>query len=114
MKKEGFSLFFFVTFFDFLRIISITNNKNTMTNISKTTARPLYEIAREISKDWKVVYFGAIPYLSAMRTLENITDNYGMDSGDSIVRYFLANASTWRGETARRIKKELNTMLKSK
>jgi len=35
-----------------------------------------------------------------------------MDSGDSIVRYFLSNASTWRGETARRVKKELNAMLK--
>jgi hypothetical protein len=27
------------------------------------------------------------------------------------VRYFLANASSWRGETARRIKAELNAML---
>jgi hypothetical protein len=36
---------------------------------------------------------------------------YGLDSGDMIVRYFLANASTFRGESARRIKKELNSML---
>jgi hypothetical protein len=37
-----------------------------------------------------------------------------MDSGRSIVAYFLSNASTWRGETAKRIKLELNKMLKSR
>jgi len=31
-----------------------------------------------------------------------------------IVRYFLSNATTWRGETARRIKAELKQMLKQK
>ena len=76
--------------------------------------RPLYQIANEIANDWKdKVYFGARPYLSAMSCLSSIHDKYGFDSGDSIVRYFLGNASTWRGETARRIKKELNDMLKA-
>jgi len=79
---------------------------------NKQTTRPLYEIASEIRKDWKKVYFGAVPYLDAMQTLDSIKDNYYMDSGDSIVRYFLANAGTWRGDVARRIKKELNAMLK--
>jgi len=77
-----------------------------------TTTRPLSTIASEIRKDWKKVYFGAVPYLDAMQSLNNINDNFYMDSGKSIVRYFLANASTWRGETARRVKKELNAMLK--
>tara|TARA_R110002126_G_scaffold196541_1_gene344469 strand:+ start:359 stop:586 length:228 start_codon:yes stop_codon:yes gene_type:complete len=74
--------------------------------------RKIHEITREIRLDWKNPYFGAIPYLEAMSTLENITDPYGMDRGDMIVRYFLSNAKAWRGETARRIKKELNDMLK--
>ena len=73
--------------------------------------RPLNEIARGIRKDWKNPYFGARPYLDAMRTLDSINDNYGFDSAKSIVRYFLANASTWRGETARNIKKELKAMV---
>ena len=34
------------------------------------------------------------------------------DSGRSVVAYFLANAGTWRGEVARRVKKELNAMIK--
>ena len=72
--------------------------------------RPLYEIAVEIKKDWEKPYFGAVPYLEAMETLNSIEDNYVYDSGESIVLYFLSNASTWRGEVARRIKKELKEM----
>jgi hypothetical protein len=74
--------------------------------------RSLSEIANEIRKDWKKVYFGAVPYLQAMSTLNSVNDNYGFDSGKSIVNYFLANAGTWRGEVARRVKKELNSMVK--
>lgn len=70
------------------------------------------EIARLIRKDWKKVYFGAEPYLAAMRDLESINDNYMYDDGKSIVRYFLANATQWRGETAKAIKAELNRRLK--
>ena len=77
-------------------------------------ARPIYEIAQDIRKDWKNVYFGAVPYLSAMSSLSETTDTYGMDSAKSIVSYFLCNATTWRGDKAREIKKELKTMFKIK
>ncbi len=77
-------------------------------------ARSLSEIAREISADWKNVYFGAVPYLQAMRQLDKITDNYGQDGADDIVIYFLSNATTWKGETARRIKAELKAMTKGR
>lgn len=75
--------------------------------------RSLSIIAREIGSDWKPVNFGAVPYLNAMSTLNSINDHYYLDSGSSIVAYFLSNAGTWRGEVARNIKKELNKMLKS-
>lgn len=74
--------------------------------------RPLYEIASEIRKDWKKVNFAAVPYLSAMRGLDSVNDSYGFDSGKSVVLYFLANAGSWRGETAKRIKAELKVMVK--
>jgi len=74
------------------------------------TTRPLYQIANEIRKDWKPVYFGAVPYLDAMSSLDSIDDNYICDSGKSVVIYFLSNAGTWRGETAKRIKLELKKM----
>ncbi len=75
--------------------------------------RALYAIGREIQADWGIgkVYFGAVPYLNAMFSLGNIDESYGADSGKSVVVYFLANAGTWRGETARRIKAELRAML---
>lgn len=74
--------------------------------------RPLYEIAREIRKDWTKPYFGAVPYLEAMETLSDISDNFWADTGESVVLYFLSNAQTWKGETARRIKKELKELAK--
>ena len=77
-------------------------------------SRSIYEIAKEISKNWKNVNYAAKPYLDAMYSLEKITDTYYYDSGSSVVAYFLANASSWRGETAKRVKKELNDMLKGK
>jgi hypothetical protein len=73
--------------------------------------RPLYVIAGEIRATWPKPYFGAVPYISAMSSLTRMTDAYGMDSADSIVRYFLVNAKTWRGDDARRIKAELKAML---
>jgi len=77
-----------------------------------TTEKPLYLIAREIKSDWKKVYFGAVPYLQAMADLQSVNDSYGYDSGKSIVRYFLSNATAWRGETAKRIKAELKALIK--
>jgi len=74
--------------------------------------RPLYEIAAEIQSDWKNVNYGAKPYLEAMHALTQVSDMYGADRGRSIVAYFLANAQTWRGEVAKRVKTELNKMIK--
>ena len=74
--------------------------------------RPLYAIAAEIRADWTKVYFGAVPYLDAMRDLDKITDKYGEDSADDVVIYFLSNAKTWRGPIARRVKAELKAMIK--
>jgi hypothetical protein len=74
--------------------------------------RPLYEIAREISNNWKPVNYAAKPYLDAMSTLNDIDQSYGQNSGRGIVMYFLSNASSWRGEIARRVKTELKSLLK--
>jgi hypothetical protein len=74
--------------------------------------RPLYEIAEEIGLDWKRVHPSAQPYFNALFDLAGLDDKYFMDDGRTVVLYFLANASTWRGPTARRIKEELNAMLR--
>lgn len=74
--------------------------------------RTISEITKEIKADWKKPYFGAVPYIQAMQSIGTIDEMYGWERADSIVRYFLGNATTWRGETARRIKSELKGMLK--
>lgn len=78
----------------------------------KKAARSLHEIASEIYRLWKPVNFAAKPYLEAMMSLDSINDDYGADSGRSIVSYFLVNASGFRGPDAKRIKAELKALLK--
>ena len=73
--------------------------------------RPIYIIAKEIFSDWDNVSPYAEPYLLAMRSLNTIEDDYYLDNGESIILYFLSNAASWHGETARRIKKELRGMV---
>jgi pantothenate kinase len=74
----------------------------------------LGQIASVIKANWKNMYFGAVPYVDAMQQLTTISDTYGLDSAKSIVIYFLANARTWRGETAKAVKDTLKAMLKAK
>ena len=80
----------------------------------KAPVRPLYKIANEIRRDWKVVNYAAKPYLAEMSNMDKITDvcGFGQESGKMIVNYFLNNAGQWRGETARKIKTELKEMVK--
>jgi len=72
------------------------------------------EIAYIIQSDWKKVNYAAKPYLDAMKSLNSIHDNYIMDSGKSIVSYFLANATTWKGNCARETKKHLKKLCNEK
>lgn len=80
--------------------------------------RTFAEIAHEIKQTWKNVYFGAKPYLDAMSTIHSCDKNHAYICEDAystacfIACGFLANASTWRGEDARRIKAELKSMIR--
>lgn len=73
----------------------------------------LSEIAKIIRADWKNVHYTAKPYLSALETLDSINDHFFEDSARSIVCYFLANAHSWHGETAKAVKQKLHDLLKS-
>ena len=75
--------------------------------------RSICDIAKEIQTSWKNVNYVAKPYLESMFCLKSIKDNYYFDNGRTIVSYFLSNASSWRGDDARRIKKELKDILKN-
>lgn len=73
----------------------------------------LAEVAGVVADDWRPVWFGAVPYLQAMATLDSVDDSYGYDSGRSVVTYFLSNARTWKGDTARAVKAELKRRVRS-
>lgn len=75
--------------------------------------RTFQQIARDIKSVWLNVYFGAVPYLEAMLTLDTSdpNDTYMHDTAGDIVRYFLANAQTFRGADANKLKAELKSML---
>lgn len=68
-------------------------------------------IAREISKEWKNVNYAAKPYLQAMRSLDSASDSFGYDSAKSVVSYFLANASGYRGDAAKAHKAALKAIV---
>lgn len=72
----------------------------------------IHALARIVRQDWgPKINFAAKPYLDAMSTMEKIDDSYGLDDGRGIVAYFLGNATSWRGATARLVKAELNRRL---
>lgn len=75
--------------------------------------RTFQQIAKDIKSTWLNVYFGAVPYLEAMLTLDTTDPNasYYYNKAEDIVRYFLANAQTFRGADAKRLKEELKNLV---
>ena len=75
--------------------------------------RTFQQIAREIKQVWPKVYFGAVPYLDALLELDTTDPKaaYYFDTAKDMVLYFLANAQTFRGADARRLKAELKSMI---
>ena len=76
--------------------------------------RTFAAIAAEIKATWKKPYFGAVPYIDALSAVRSSDKDarYMYETAESMVRYFLANATYWRGEDAKRIKAELKSMIK--
>lgn len=75
--------------------------------------RTFQQIARDVKSTWMNVYFGAVPYLEALLTLDTTDPEalYGIEKAGDIARYFLANAQIFRGADARRLKEELKTLI---
>lgn len=75
--------------------------------------RTFRQIAKDIKSTWLNVYFGAVPYLEAMLELDTADPNamYYYDTAENIARYFLANARTFRGKDAKKLKEELKNLI---
>jgi hypothetical protein len=104
----------FIVFFS--KTLKIKNMKKLQTDaLAQTPAIELpdtiAEIAVIIKKNWENVYFGAVPYLSAMFHLRTVNDHYAEDSARVVLQYFLHNATTWKGDVARAVKAKLKKLL---
>ena len=91
---------------------TIANSFNAvLAQAATASTRPICEIAAEIQRDWnsigKGVGYAAKPYLEALLTLATPEDVYYCDTGKSCALYFLSNATSYRGENAKRLKAEL-------
>lgn len=88
----------------------------------KQNKRTFSAIAAEVLHLWKTKYGNdlpwslkcALPYLKAMLVCDttNKDSTYYVETVESIIVYFLANITNWRGDDAKRIKAELKSMLK--
>jgi hypothetical protein len=76
--------------------------------------RALFLIAREIEREWQRPSAYALPYIRAMRSLNDVDDYFVNDPASDIVARFLCNAGSWRGDVARRVKAELKSLIGAK
>lgn len=72
--------------------------------------RSISTIAADIRANWANVNYAAVPYLDAMDSIDSINDMFYADTARSVVLYFLANARSFTGDAARRIKAELKSL----
>lgn len=88
----------------------------------KQNKRTFSAIAAEVMNLWRAKYGNnlpwslkcALPYLQAMLECDTTDKDaaYYVETVESVVIYFLANVTNWRGDYAKRIKAELKSMLK--
>ena len=80
--------------------------------MTSSTARRLRDIAAEIEADWRPVNNGAAKEaLEYMKKMGQIEAPFHADpNGYGVVGSFLSNAIGWKGDVARRVKKELRLM----
>ncbi len=97
-----------------LHNLSGLGNARVMVMLDVTTLPNLkiHEIADIISATWHNVSPYASLYLTAMHYLETVHEFYGVDSGETVVAYFLENAQTYQGAIARLVKAELKRRIK--
>lgn len=75
-------------------------------------AEIMQDILQSNASSWPAEQrYKAQPWLNTLAHLDTVDQTYYSISGAEIVRHFLSNASSWRGETARRIKAELGGLL---
>lgn len=70
------------------------------------------QLVATIRADWKNPYFGAVPYLDALATLDSWDQSYMYDDAKGLGMYLLSNLRTYKGETAKAVKATLKEVTK--
>ena len=86
-------------------------NTRPVSVIASEAIADMEKQAKAKGKYWRQMFPYACQQADAMLSLNSIDDNYMFDSGRMVVGSFLSNVSSWKGETARALKKELRTMM---
>lgn len=94
--------------------IGAPDKPKPLTDQEKTIGAIANEIRRELGRQKQQIYFGAAPYLSAMSGMDSLDDNYGQDSGRSVVNYFMANAAQIRDKGKTTIENDDGTIIEKK
>lgn len=81
-------------------------------NLQKLRELPIDALATIVILTWESVSLHAAPYLNAMCKMRSVNDGYGADSGETVILYFLANATQYKGAVARMVKAELKARIK--
>lgn len=73
----------------------------------------LQRIVALIYSDWSDINASAATYLNALdvNDCRQLDDPVGNETADTQLRYFLVHAGSWRGPTARAVKRELRRRL---
>lgn len=71
-----------------------------------------WEFGNEIKINWEFPSGYAIPYIDALCRLGDWNSHYVHEHAFGIAARFLVNASTWKGDVAKRVKSELKKILK--
>lgn len=94
-------------------VIAAVPNPRHREAISRGNIDEIAQVVREDHRaQGKKVNPALAPYLDAMGSLQSVKDNYGADSGSSIVAYALSNMRSYAGATAKAVKLRLKGMLK--
>lgn len=88
-----------------------TEQRLLATLLSQLPKMSINELAVLIEKNWQKSSPYAIPYIEAMHSHNTLKDKFYAETAENIIMYFLCNAATWRGETARLVKSELRRRL---
>ena len=84
----------------------------TIIHVAYTAIQAEHRRAAKLHKPPPAWTIHSLPYVEALRQCDQINGKgYGAEDPESLILYFLSNASHWRGEAATQVKADLKAIL---